>query len=138
MSTQLHLSKGLEVHVTVVSVHAMFTPAERFSGGYEHPVPLSHTNGRNKVKEWADMPTHTAECCIFGCKDPLLFASTANGRIQEAESALRGVAGVFKHHDLQAQALRLLSKVHQWAPLEMSGIRQVDPLRHGTEKISEA
>jgi hypothetical protein len=56
------------------------------------------------------MPAHTAECCIFGCRDPLLFASTANGRFDEAESALRGV---FEHHDLQAQALQLLSKVHQ-------------------------
>jgi hypothetical protein len=55
MSTQRHLSKGFEVHVTVVSVHAIFTPAERFSGGYEHPVPLSHMDSR---KEWANACTH--------------------------------------------------------------------------------
>jgi hypothetical protein len=58
MSTQLHLSKGFEIHVTVVSVHTIFTPAERFSGGYGHPVPLSHTNSRERVKEWTYACTH--------------------------------------------------------------------------------
>lgn len=43
MSTQLHLSKGFEIHVAVVSVRAMCTPAERFSGGREHPMSLFHS-----------------------------------------------------------------------------------------------
>jgi hypothetical protein len=67
------------------------------------------------------MLAHTAQRDILGCRDPLIFASTANGRFYEAEPTGATSRGAVKHHDLQAQALRLLSKVHQWASLEVSG-----------------
>jgi hypothetical protein len=72
MSTQVYLSKGFEVYVTVVSVHAIFTPAERFSGGQEHPVPLAHTNSRKRVKEWAYAYTH-GRVLYFWLKRPITF-----------------------------------------------------------------
>jgi hypothetical protein len=106
MYTQLHLSKGFEVHVTVVSVHTMCTPAERPSGGCEHPVLLStYTASSSCLKH-----VETAQVGIFGWEDPLLLTSTGNGRFEKAELTL---GGAFIHHDLQAQAFRLLSNVHK-------------------------